>query len=132
MIKIWVLYGPIYSAFYSPLFGGPLQAKILGVYDDNGEYFAQAATYLNTKGRDIKVYVPFNVDSFKPYFKGKLNSINEGLPDYALLNQDSRRTSQYIIVGCTEFDTRYQNQNLYPVAVFKCDPNQKVTLTGDK
>jgi len=65
-------YYPVYSAYYSPIFGGTKTAIKLGLYDNSGEYFAQVASYLNGKGRDINVYVPNNVESFSYYYKGNL------------------------------------------------------------
>ncbi|MFC1700156.1 ArnT family glycosyltransferase [Patescibacteria group bacterium] len=66
------MYCPVFSGYYSPVFGGTKQVLKLGLYDNSGEYFSQAATYLNEKGRDKNVYVPNNVESFSYYYKGNL------------------------------------------------------------
>ena len=65
-------YHPVYSAHYSTLLGGVPMALRLGVYDNSGEYYAQAAQYLNTKGRDIVVFVPFNIESFSYFYSGNV------------------------------------------------------------
>ena len=111
---------PIYSDYYSPLFGGPQKAYELGLYDDNGEYFASAARYLNTKARNTHVYVPNNVESFSYYFKGILDGQLTDLTEYAVASKDSRRTTDVSYENCTEKEKSYYNQGFEVVTVLHC------------
>ena len=63
-------YYPVYSSYYSFLFGGTNVALTLGIYDNSGEYYAQAAKYLNTKDRNTQILVPYNTDTFKYFSSG--------------------------------------------------------------
>jgi hypothetical protein len=90
-IMCYIHYYPVLSAYYSPLMGQTKGALRLGIYDNSGEYFAQAAFWLNTKGRDTSVYVPNNVESFSPYFKGKISLT--GAADYEVYSLDMGRVS---------------------------------------
>lgn len=63
---------PVYSAHYSPVLGGYKTALKVGIYDNSGEGFAQAAIKLNALGRDTVVYVPHNTDTFSYFYKGKV------------------------------------------------------------
>ncbi|OGC38837.1 hypothetical protein A3K42_01190 [candidate division WWE3 bacterium RBG_13_37_7] len=85
------VYHPVYSAYYSPLFGGTKTALKLKIYDNSGEYYAQAAEYLNTKGRDVIVYTPNNFDSFSPFYIGKFQAGFNGNTNYAVYSLDSER-----------------------------------------
>lgn len=64
-------YFPVYSAYYSPIFGEkPSQSALKnGFYDNSGEYYAQAAFTLNNIVDDQKVWVPYNSDAFAFFFK---------------------------------------------------------------
>jgi hypothetical protein len=77
-------YYPVYSAYYSPLFGGTSWAQKAGVYDNSGEYYAQAAFYLNTLGRNVVSYVPHNVETFSYFYKGKIVYKFSDKPNFAV------------------------------------------------
>jgi hypothetical protein len=115
-----VTFYPLYSAYYSPIFGGSQAAMSLGIYENSGEYFAQAADYLNVKGRDIKVYVPDNVDSFRYYFNGNLVGSYEDLPDYVVRSLDIDRDSAIDPI-CPTTEYMFGNKQLSSVYVQRCD-----------
>lgn len=86
-------YHPVYSAYYSPVFGGTRYALSLGIYDNSGEYFAQAAFYLNKKGRDISVHIPDNFESFSYYFGGNKQREFSPQTDYVVKSIDINRST---------------------------------------
>lgn len=113
-------YNPLYSAYYSPLFGGPKSAYAAGIYDDNGEFFARAARYLNAKGRNTSVYVPYNVESFSYYFKGNLEATLELEEGYLVVSKDSRRPWPVSGINCPSVDQAIINNGLQVVTIFNC------------
>lgn len=70
-------YHPVYSFYYSELIGGPKGLLSVSIYPMiRGEYYAQAAQYLNDNDPDIEnktawVLNAGSLDSFRYYFKGK-------------------------------------------------------------
>ncbi len=119
---VYAYFNPLYSGYYSPLFGGPKEAYALGIYDDSGEFYQQAAIYLNQKGRDTVVTVPNNINSFGPYYKGKLSSDQyEGL-NYFVDNKDSRRKPTDVVPNCDKVERRFFNYNLDAVTIYLCHP----------
>lgn len=93
LFLVFVIYSvfPVYSAYYSPLFGGTKGALKAGIYDNSGEYFAQAALYLNTLGRDLNTFVPDNIEAFSPYYKGKIQRVYDDTTDYVVRSIDIDR-----------------------------------------
>ena len=113
-------YHPFYSAYYSQVFGGPKSAYAIGIYDDNGEFFARTAYYLNSKGRGTRVFVPYNVESFSYYFKGVLEPalmLDEG---YLVVSKDSRRPRPTYGINCPTIDGIINNNGLDVVTIFNC------------
>ncbi|MBD3366343.1 hypothetical protein GF360_03325 [candidate division WWE3 bacterium] len=88
---ICLQYFPVNSAYYSPLLGGSPTALKTGVYENSGEYFAQAADYLNTKGRDKTVWIPDNIESFNYYYKGVAVAEWQSQMDYFVTSRDIDR-----------------------------------------
>ncbi len=119
-IFVYTTFHPIYSAYYSPVLGGPAEAYSLGLYDDNGEFYLKAAQYLNSKGRDIHVHVPYNVESFSYYFKGKVDTQQEITTDYNVSNLDSRRKQATLGFNCPDVEHVLTNYNLDAVVIYKC------------
>lgn len=113
------VYFPVYSAYYSPLVGGTESAISQGVYDNSGEYFAQAAFYLNTKGRDITVYIPNGKSSFRFFFKGTLVNQADSGTDYVVASYDLTRT-QLDTYGCTQLDKAFGSREKAVVFVYNC------------
>ncbi|MEO5355173.1 MAG: hypothetical protein H7835_18450 [Magnetococcus sp. XQGC-1] len=96
-------YYPVYSAYYSPLFGGTYNALAVGVYDNSGEYFTQAALYLNTLGRDKYTYVPNGFSSFNLLYKGNIQRDFTDETNYVVTSFDMTRS--------TIKDIQYENCN---------------------
>ena len=121
VFSLWLIrtYYPVYSAYYSPIFGGSAKALELGIYNNGGAYFAQAAEYLNTKGRDTDVFIPENMDSFSPFFGGRFSKWYSVDAAYAVKSQDFDRK----IDGdeqCPVVDKTFGPGNFKAVYVFKC------------
>lgn len=91
MMFVIYLYHPVYSAYYSPIFGGTKKALEIGIYDNSGEYFAQAALYLNTKGRVMYTFVPNNIDAFSFYYKGNVQREFDENTNYIVRSVDIDR-----------------------------------------
>jgi len=112
------VYYPVYSAYYSTLFGGTKTAFKLGIYDNSGEYFAQAARYLNSKGRDVKVFVPHGEASFDFYFKGKRVGSLAERPNFVVVSLDTDRSVNNL--GCRKFEQGFGSREAEIVNIFAC------------
>ena len=112
-------YHPVYSAYYSPLFGGTKRALDIGIYDNSGEYFAQAALYLNTKGRNINTYVPDGFSSFNLYYKGNSQRDYTEETNYVVRSYDMQRLDPRDI-NCTTLDRSFGSKEHTIVYVWKC------------
>jgi len=114
------IYYPVFSAYNSPILGGTKTAISLGLYDNSGEYLADAARYLNQKGRDVKVYVPNGSISFFSYYKGeRVNSLEER-PDYVVVSHDLER-QEIDNFGCEIFEVSFGSKEMDVVFVFRCE-----------
>ncbi len=118
-VFVTYVYFPVYSAYYSPLFGKNSMkiAQKLNVYDNSGEYYAQAAFYLNTKSRDTNVWVPHNIDSFRYFYKGNFSPIKSESTDFAVTSIDH---FDEIFSICGEVDKSFGSKLSDVVYVFKC------------
>jgi len=112
---------PVISGHYSPVFGGVKTALNMDVYENSGEYFAQAAFYLNSLGR-ADVYVPDNYESFKYFYQGNtLRNYSESTK-YAVTSVDFDRKASRNVVGCEKLDKAFGPSFQVPfVYVFRCD-----------
>ncbi len=121
IFTLWIVktYYPVYSAYYSPIFGGSSKALEISIYDNSGAYFAQAAEYLNTKGRDIDVFIPDSMDSFSPYFGGRFSKWYSPETDYIVKSQDFDRKIDSDEL-CPIIDKTFGPGNFKAVYVFKC------------
>lgn len=83
---IFYIYHPSYSAFYSPILGPNPSAKALSlnVYDNSGEYYSDAALYLNKIPVEGDLWLPYNIDSFRPYYKRVVSSFYSKDSQYAV------------------------------------------------
>lgn len=118
---VWTsyIYFPIYSAYYSPLFGGTMGAQKVGVYNNNGEYFANAAFYLNKLSRDTVVFVPGNAQTFTPFFKGKTVGKFGSTVDYVVSSVDLYRGSPNSGL-CPTLDKSFGPRDTKIVFVYRC------------
>jgi len=112
-------YHPVYSAYYSPLFGGTGSALDTGIYDNSGEYFAQAALYLNTKGRDVYTYVPNGFSSFDLFYKGNTQRERTNETNYVVTSYDMQRLNPVDSV-CTILDKSFGSKEHDIVYVWRC------------
>jgi hypothetical protein len=120
LFTIWVgyIYHPHYSAFFSPVLGGTTKALSLGVYGNKGEYFSEAARYLNEKGRDTYAWVPNNHNSLAYYFKGNLEQVHTGETNFVVIsinNLDKKPES------CGVFEKGFGPRNIEVVQIYKCN-----------
>lgn len=115
----WCNY-PVLSGYYSPVFGGAQKALDLGVYENSGEYFAQAAHYINNLDSS-EVYVPDNYDSFKYFYSG--TAVIKVSPNtrFAVTSVDFDRKSPRNILGCDRLEKTFGPKLSRPVVyVFRC------------
>jgi len=117
-IVISSVFYPVYSAYYSPLLGGTRAALKYGLYDNSGEYFAQAALYLNKKGRDVSVFVPNGEASFFHFYKGKKSLEVNDSTDYVVTsyNFDRQTINNY---GCQKLESSFGG-DLGVVFIYLC------------
>jgi len=120
LVYVVVAYHPVYSAYYSPLFGGAKKALHLGVYENSGEYFAQAATYLNDKGRDNLVYIPNNIESFNYFYKGDTQIDPIDPSDYIVSSLDKDRKDIDSLQKCGQLEKTLGPKNFPALYIFKC------------
>lgn len=113
------LYFPVFSAYYSPIFGGTNSAIELGIYDNSGEYFAQAAYYLNEKGREINTYVPNGRSSFVYFYKGNLVNQVDSSTNYVVSSLDLTR-KEFNNYECSTLEKTFGSREKSVVAVFSC------------
>ncbi len=119
IVFVSYLYFPVYSAYYSPIFGGTRGAIKLGVYDNSGEYFAQAAFYLNSKGRDTQVYVPNGIASFMYYYKGVSQRNFNETTDFIVHSLDLTRPN-IKEDKCPYLDKSFGSKEKQIVFVYRC------------
>jgi hypothetical protein len=119
ILLIGHIYFPVYSAYYSPVFGGTAGAQKIGVYDNSGEYFANAAFYLNTLSRDTVVFVPNNAQTFSPFYKGKMVGVFGSRVDYVVSSVDLYRDSPNNHL-CSLLKNSFGPRDTKIVFVYKC------------
>ena len=116
-------YHPVYSAYYSPAFGGTKAALNLGLYDNSGEYFAQAASYLNEKGRGINTWVPNGFESFNYYYKGNTQRGYTTDTSFSVQSFDMTRLNKTSVEDphCSELVKSFGPRKSPVVFVFGCE-----------
>ena len=119
LVYVIYVFHPIYSAYYSPIFGGTREAINLGVYDNSGEYFAQAAFYLNSKGRNNYTFIPDNIESFSYYYKGFLQREFDSKTTYIVRSHDIDR-KEVIEPNCPTLDKTFGTKEAAVIYVFTC------------
>jgi hypothetical protein len=122
LFTIWVAstYGPVYSAYYSPLFGGGKKALEIGIFENSGEFFAQAAQYLNEKEEKLLVAVPNNIDAFSYHYKGFVHLEPSLETDYVVWSHDIDRKNVPEYENCSEIEKELGTYDLTYVYIFKC------------
>ncbi len=114
---VFVRYHPVYSAYYSPVFGGQKNALNLGIYDNSGEYYLQAADYLNDLQQKFVVFVPYNIESFSYYYKGVTVREFSKSVGYVVKSIDWDR-KELKDNTCPVLEKSFGTENI--VGVFKC------------
>ncbi|MFA6918484.1 MAG: hypothetical protein WC285_06740, partial [Candidatus Gracilibacteria bacterium] len=116
---MFVKFYPVPSIYYSPMFGGINYANRIGLLDQSGEFYAQAAFYLNEKGRDVKVFLPKNVQSFTPYFKGNFTGIYSDDVNYVTLPL-GLSFSDLDYPKCNEVEKKFSVDGVDLITIYKC------------
>ena len=109
---------PVFSNYFSPLLGGEYGAIKAGAFDNNGEYFAQAALYLN-QFEKTKICIPNNTEAFKYFSKHEITFTPEEA-GYAVYSIDSGRheaPSEYCGPLFKTFGPKFEKPVIY---VYKC------------
>lgn len=121
LLFVSYIYHPVYSAYYSPLLGGTEKALSLGIYDNSGEYFSQAALYMNKYGRDVYTYVPDGFSSFNLLYKGKIQREYTDYTSYVIRSYDMQR----LVVTdarCKKLVKSFGPKNTTPIVyIWGCD-----------
>jgi len=108
---------PIYSAYYSPLFGGTSRALEIELYDNSGEYYAQAADYLSNKNRSTNVFVPYNYEAFSYFYNGNMQRGFTEKTNYIVTSVNHIKE----ITQCPTLEKTFGSRELEIVYVFKCN-----------
>jgi hypothetical protein len=114
-----IKYFPVMSAYYSPVAGGEKQALKNGFYENSGEYFAQAAFYLNDKPRNEIVYIPNNYESFSYFHKGKKVREFGNEVSYVINSVDFDRPEPDNY-GCSKIEKTFGPGDFKAVYIFSC------------
>ncbi len=122
LFTLWVVstYQPVYSAYYSPLFGGGKKAMEIGVFENSGEFFAQAAQYLNEKEGKSYVAIPNNIDAFAFHYKGFVQVDPNLETEYIVWSHDIDRKEIPKYENCAEIEKEFGTYDLTYVYIFKC------------
>jgi len=116
---LYCQYFPVVSEYTSPVVGGPAGLHKLSLYDNSGEYFAQAAQYINSICPKCTVYVPNNTDAFSPYFLGRVTQEYGADVKYEVKSIDMER-SAFTQDECNMTVKLFGQSNFKPVGVFSC------------
>ena len=120
IILISYIYFPVYSAYYSPVLGGTETALKLGIYDNSGEFYAQAADYLSKKDRNNNVFVPFNYESFSYYYNGNMQREYDIDTDYLVTSVEHLDAIKYAD-RCIRIDKIFGSKEKDIVYVLACE-----------
>jgi hypothetical protein len=123
LFNVWVIftYHPVYSAYYSPLFGGAQKALDIGVFENSGEFFAQAAQYLNGKEGKLTVAIPNNIDAFTFHFRGHVQTEPNSETNYMIWSHDIDRKEAPTNEKCANVEKTFGTNKFPYVYVLKCD-----------
>jgi len=125
------LYFPVYTAYYSPIFFGSRGADKLNLYSNSGQYFSDAAFFINTLPRDTKVLIPFNKESFHSFYNYKQNEqirVDKST-DFIILSFN-KLSSGALSDKCQNIVKTFGSRIESIVFVYECNSskNQKPTL----
>lgn len=117
----WVFWwhAPVFSGYYSPIFGGTRKALAVGIYENSGEYFAQAAQYLNAQGRNKNTLVTDGVESFSYYYKGTLQRVYDETTDFVVRSIDIDRKNPKFD-PCLDIAATFGPRDVSVVFVYRC------------
>lgn len=113
-------FGSNQSAFYNRLLGGTEYALKSGIYENGGNYFSEAAFYMNNNFPKETIFVPNNYESFSYFYNGR--SIRDFVPEtkYVVNSLDIDRIT-FNNYGCLEKVAEFGPLGYPVVAVFKCN-----------
>lgn len=114
---VTLMHYPVYSAYYSPLIGGTKGALNVGLYDNSGEYYAQAAQFLRTKDRNTYTYLPYNYEAFSYFYNGKMQRSFTPETNYIVTSLNHLDP----IPECTKVVAAFGSKDASIVYVFSCD-----------
>lgn len=119
------VYHPVYSAYYSPFFGGSKIANRFNVYTNSGQYYAQAALYLNENVQGKKIYVPYSDISFYYLFKEKENMqyVTKKNADFVVLSFN-KSTKDFVPKRCVYIEKSFGSKIENILTIYKCTENK--------
>ena len=125
LFTLWVVltFKPVYSAYYSPLFGGTKRAISIGIYDNSGEYYSQAAQYLNTLDPKATVAIPESFEGFGYFFNGNNQREVNDDTNYYVTSIDSERLTEKHLVNpkCPSMIKSFGPYDAKVVFIYTCN-----------
>lgn len=116
---VYVFYSPQYSSYYNPMLGGTKTALDIGLYENGGSYFNEAAFYLNNKSIKDSVLVPDNYEAFSMFYLGR--SLMNGSSNYkyvvSSLDIDRKNFNNF---ECDSQIASFGPADYKVVAIFEC------------
>jgi hypothetical protein len=119
LIFIGFIYSPQYSAYYNPIIGGTRGAIDIGIYENGGTYFYDAANLLNQLAPQKRIYVPNNIEAFSMFYNGKSLREPQDIKDYVVVSLDIDR-KQFETFGCNNFVQSFGPLDYKVVAIYSC------------
>ncbi|OGC50070.1 hypothetical protein A2716_01205 [candidate division WWE3 bacterium RIFCSPHIGHO2_01_FULL_40_23] len=119
---ITYLYIPVYSAYYSPLFGSSNGALRFNIYTNSGQYFAQAALYANQNLKGKEIFVPYNKESYYYLYKEKSNMRDklEKTTDFTVLSFNKLSSEKKLQKKCPVVGAKFGSKLEGIVLILNC------------
>lgn len=118
-IFVAVFYSFQFSAYYSPIFGGSKGALDLGIYENGGSYFNEAAFFLNKNYPGKNILVPDNYEAFSLFYNGKSQREKLSDTDFIVTSLDIDR-KEFNFQNCQENIALFGPIDKKVVSIFKC------------
>ena len=120
LLAISVLVSKASKTLKVAVFGGTSQALKYGFYENSGEYYSDAAFYVNQQGRGLKVLVPDNYESFIYYSWNKYQKYPGAETDYVVSSVDFDRKLPRSEI-CPKLVKTFGPRGTNVVFVYKCE-----------
>jgi len=116
----YLQFGSTISAFYNRVLGGTSAALVTGVYENGGNYLAEAAFFMNKNFQNESVYVPNNYEAFSYFYSGNSERSKTLYTKYVVNSLDIDRIT-FNNYGCLEKIAEFGPLDYPVVGIFKCN-----------